>query len=70
MRSPLACQVLSRSVSGWTIGSDCEFREVGKEHEAKPVRVGSLRSFVPSFQDDQLLAQQSVFHDQIDTVAG
>ncbi len=47
-----------------------ELREMGKKNEAKTVRIGNLRSLDLSIQDDQLLAQQRIFYNQIDTAAG
>ena len=46
-----------------------ESGEVGKENETKTVRAGQPRSFDLLFQDDQLLAQQSILYNQIGTAA-
>jgi len=44
-----------------------ESGKAGKEHEPKTIRVGQLRSLDLPIQDDQLLAQQGIFYDQIGT---
>jgi len=41
--------------------------KAGKEHEPKTIRVGQWRSLDLPIQDDQLLAQQGIFYDQIGT---
>ena len=46
-----------------------EFGKVGKKHEQEAVLVAKLRSFDLPMQDDKLLPQQSILHDQIRTAA-
>ncbi len=46
-----------------------ESGEMGKKHDLKTVRVSQLRSLDLPIQNDQLLAQQRILHDQIGTAA-
>jgi hypothetical protein len=42
-----------------------KLREVSQKNEVKTIRMGKLRSLDLSIQDDQLLAQQRIFYNQV-----
>ena len=57
------------------LAEQCEvlFPETGKtseQNKAETVMLGEQRPFHLTMEDDQLLAQQGIFHNQIGTVAG